>query len=249
MSDLDKIDGRNLLLTLSARCLSHQSLLYIGYREVADKEHLVRERHKYNIQTVDGKMMQSEFVVASPQQQQAIASFTATSTKRHPVLTGAAGTGKTLVALQVSNNLIQAVEATAEPVKGPVLLVTAEEMGKDSPLLKYLDAKTTKAKTKIFDTWEKIMKEYGVSESGQEMQLLHLTEALAKRWEGQQIVILADEITNPKTLNSLADHSERIPQRRRVSNSFWPSTQPSPHMDNVALTLCNEACEGGDGDG
>jgi len=45
------------------------------------------------------------------------------------------------------------------------------------------------------------------------MQLLHLTEALAKRWEGRQIVILIDEIFNSQTwLNSLAEHIERIPQ-------------------------------------
>merc|ERR1712032_1724437 len=119
MSNLDTIDGRNHQLTLSARCLSHQSLLHIGYREVADQEQLVTERQKYNIQTVDKKMMQNEFVVASPQQQQAITSFTASSSKRHLVLTGAAGTGKTLVALQVANNLIQALEATAEPGEEP----------------------------------------------------------------------------------------------------------------------------------
>merc|ERR1712130_569786 len=105
MSDLTTIDSINPLLTLSARCLSHQSLLHNGYREVADQEHLVTERHKYNIQTVDGKMMQNEFVVASPQQQEAIASFTASSSQRCFLLTGAAGTGKTLVASQVANNL------------------------------------------------------------------------------------------------------------------------------------------------
>merc|ERR1719341_2477666 len=126
MSDLVTIEDRNHLLTLTARCLYDQSLLHLGYREVADHEHLVTERHKFNIQTVDGKMMQSEFVVASPQQQQAIASFTASSSHKVQVLTGAAGTGKTLVALQVANNLIQSLEATSEPGKGPVLLVTAE---------------------------------------------------------------------------------------------------------------------------
>ena len=121
MSDLDSINSRNNLLTLSARCLSHQSLLHIGYREVADQEHLVTERHKYNIQTVDRKVMQSEFVVASPQQQRVIASFTASSSQRHLVLTGAAGTGKTLVALQVANNLIRDfVKAPAEEI--PIFL-------------------------------------------------------------------------------------------------------------------------------
>merc|ERR1719432_549030 len=110
----------------------------------ADQEHLITERHKFNIQTVDGKMMQSEFVVASPQQQQAIASFTVSSSQRLVVLTGAAGTGKTLVASQMANNLIQSLEATAEPGKGPVLLLTAEWFfNKKDPLLKHLDANTT----------------------------------------------------------------------------------------------------------
>merc|ERR1719432_231349 len=117
----------------------------------ADQEHLITERHKFNIQTVDGKMMQSEFVVASPQQQQAIASFTVSSSQRLVVLTGAAGTGKTLVALQMANNLIQSLEATAEPGKEPVLLVTAEYLGKENPLLKHLDDNTANAETKIFD--------------------------------------------------------------------------------------------------
>merc|ERR1711989_236379 len=99
-------------------------------------------RHKFNTQTVDGKMMQSEFVVASPQQQQVISSFTASSSQTCLVLTGAAGTGKTLVALQVVNNLIRSLETNAEPGKGPVLLVAAERLSNDDPLLKHLDACT-----------------------------------------------------------------------------------------------------------
>jgi len=182
LSDLVTIEGRNHLLYLTARCLFELSLLHLGYRELADQEHLVIERHKFNIPKVDGKMMQSEFVVASPQQQQAIASFTASSSQRCFVLTGAAGTGKTLVASKVANNLIQSLEATAEPGKGPVLLVTAELAIKDDPLLKHLDANTSQAKTKIYDGWNNILKEYGVSGSQRKMQLLHLTEALTKRW-------------------------------------------------------------------
>ena len=38
------------------------------------------------------------------------------------MLTGPAGTGKTLVALQVANNLVHELEADTEPGKGPVLL-------------------------------------------------------------------------------------------------------------------------------
>ena len=75
------------------------------------------------------------------------------------MLTGAAGTGKTLVALKVANDLIQSLEATAEPGKGPVLLVTAQHFAKDNPLLKYLDINTAKAKARIFGNWKRFMNE------------------------------------------------------------------------------------------
>merc|ERR1719237_659338 len=133
-------NGKQHLLTLCTRCLSHQSLLHNGYREVADKENLATTRLAFTTEMVDGKMKQSEFVVASPQQQQAIASFNVSSSQRLVVLTGAAGTGKTLVALQMANNLIQSLEVTAEPGKGPVLLLTVEDMEKEDPLPKHLDA-------------------------------------------------------------------------------------------------------------
>ena len=81
----------------------------------------------FNIQTIDGRMKRSEFIVASAQQQKAIACFTAFSSQRHLVLlTGAAGTGKTVVALQVANNLVQELEVDAEPRKGPLLVVFAD---------------------------------------------------------------------------------------------------------------------------
>ena len=74
----------------TVRCLSYQSLLQIGYRTIEDQEHLVTERHKYNIQTIDGKLKRSEYIVASTQQQKAITRFTASSSQRHLVLTGPA---------------------------------------------------------------------------------------------------------------------------------------------------------------
>ena len=128
-------NGQELLLRFTARCLSHQSLLHIGYRTIEDQEHLVTERHKYNIQTVDGKLKRSEYIVTSAQQQKAIASFTASSSQRHLVLTGPAGTGKTVVALQVANNLVRELEDNAEPGKGPVLVVTTQGLlEKEDPL-------------------------------------------------------------------------------------------------------------------
>ena len=87
---------------------------------------MVTERHRYNLESVDGKIKQREFVVASSQQQQVIASFTASSTKRHLVLEDPAGTGKTLMALQVANNIIESSNVTCGGAcKEPVLVVTA----------------------------------------------------------------------------------------------------------------------------
>ena len=89
-------------------------------------ENLVTQRHRHNLQTVDGKILQKEFIVASPQQQQVISSFTVSSTKRHLLLEGPAGTGKTLVAVQVVNNLTEYAKGSSEKtVREPLLVVTA----------------------------------------------------------------------------------------------------------------------------
>ena len=80
-------------------------MLHIGYREVEEKEKLVTRRHRYNLESIHRKLLQKKYVMASHQQQQVISSFTASSTKRHLVLEGPAGTGKTLVAIQAANNL------------------------------------------------------------------------------------------------------------------------------------------------
>ena len=118
----------------------------------------------YNLESVDEKMQQEEFVVASPQQQQVIASFTASSTKRHLVLEGPAGTGKTLVALQVANNLMESANHTCEEAGNePLLVVTACNQKGSDPIMKYLDASTGMGATKIVKSWEDILKEYGVS--------------------------------------------------------------------------------------
>jgi DNA replication protein DnaC len=175
--------SKKYLLTLSARCLSHQSLLHIGYREVEDKEKLVTERHRYNLESVDGKMKQKEFVVASPQQQQVIASFTASSTKRHLVLEGPAGTGKTLVAKQVANNLLEYATDRGRGRGGnePLLVVTTNYGAVNDPIMKYLGV-CTWTRYKIFKGWLNISKDFGVPEAYGDMALLNLTEALAKRY-------------------------------------------------------------------
>merc|ERR1719220_891483 len=126
---------------------------------MVDQERRAHEKQTFNVDFADKKIRLKEFVVASPQQQQAIASFLASLIHRHLLLTGVAGTGKTVAALQVANDLIQSLEATAEPGKEPVLVVAADRNGrlpKDSPLSKHLDANTTAAKTRIFDEWSGI---------------------------------------------------------------------------------------------
>merc|ERR1719341_1205833 len=131
--------GKKKLLTFTARNLSHQSLLHLGYRP-EDKEKRASEKQTFNVDFADKKIEQNEFVVASPKQQQVIASFTASSTKRHLVLEGPAGTGKTLVAKQVANNLLEsATDTSGEAGNEPLLVVTAHSQEGDDPIMKYLD--------------------------------------------------------------------------------------------------------------
>merc|ERR1719367_1279038 len=134
--------GKKKLLTFTARNLNHHNLLHVGYRP-EDKEKRAKEKQTFNVDSADKKIGQNEFVVASYQQQKAIATFTASSTKRHLVLEGPAGTGKTLVAKQVTNNLIQSATDTSEEAGNePLLVVTALGRSEDAPIMKYLDAST-----------------------------------------------------------------------------------------------------------
>ena len=204
--------GERHLLKFAARCLSDQSLLHVGYRSIEDKDNLASERHKFNLEAVDRRLMAGEYIVASPQQKEAIASFNSSRPQRHLVLTGAAGTGKTLVAVQVANNLIGDLEAGSEPGKEPILLVTTQFERKEAPISKYLDANTANSKNKRSNTWENILKEYGVLKSEAEVQLGELCRAVSHKWGGRAVVLLMDEIFSPnKVLASLAEHSESLP--------------------------------------
>ena len=57
--------GEQHLLKFTARCLSDQSLLHVGNRSIADKDNLASERHKFNLEAVDRRMMDGEYIVAS----------------------------------------------------------------------------------------------------------------------------------------------------------------------------------------
>ena len=196
---LANANGKKKLLILTARCLSNLSLLHIGYRDIQDKEILVVEKHKYNLESIDGKMLQKEFVIASPQEQQVIANFTSSTSQRHLVLEGPAGTGKTLVALQVANKLRQTRHPSkkASSNNEPLLVVTTELKKEDDPIMKYLDDANGSKENKIFKKWRNILEEFEIStDRAYGVQLLHLAEALAKKWEGREIVMLLDEIQN-----------------------------------------------------
>ena len=254
--------GKKNLLTLTARLLSHQSLLHIGYREVEDKEKLVTERHRYNLETVDGKLMQKELVVASPQQQQVITNFTASLTKRHLVLEGPAGTGKTLVALQVANNLIESARTTSEEGSSQSLLVvTAHYKNENDPIMKYLDASTGGEAHKLFKSYSDLLEEFGISYRPGDTDLLQLSEGLTKKYEGRQIVLLVDEITNKRLLSKLGEQSfpdsvrmililnpiESKGSSLTLSDSFLHVTLTTPYRSTNAITRLTRfiaKCEG-----
>ena len=102
-----------------------------------------------------------------------IACFTAFSSQRHLVLTGAEGTGKMVVALQVATILVSELEADDKPGKGPVPGDTAAVFKKKNPLLNYyLDANTSGTKTKLHDTLKKIKGDHCVSESEEMLKYL-----------------------------------------------------------------------------
>ena len=168
-----------------------------------DKEKLVTAKHEYNLESIDKKIVQKEFVMASPQQQQATFSFPASSIERHLVLEGPAGSGKTLVALQVAKNLIEnAQESSKGDSNEPLLVFTALWEKQDSPLMKFLDTNFEEIKTpKIFKGWSK----FGVQDLKKDGQLLQMAEALPNEWQERQIVVLVDEIDSRGMMASLAD--------------------------------------------
>ena len=221
------------------------------WRAVEDKEKLVTERHRYNLESVDGKIMQKEFVVASPQQQQVIANFTTSSTERHLVLEGPAGTGKTLVALQVANKLMEsAKDNCTEKGKEPLLVVTAQGGVEADPIMKYLNASTRGDYNKIFQGWSEMRNEFGCSPPMQDTELLQLCKGLSEKARGRQIVLLVDEIYSKNMLSKIGDQG--FPDMLRMililnpiitresplnlTSSFLRVTLTSPYRSTIAVT-------------
>ena len=235
------------LLTLSTRLLSHQSLLHVGYR-TDDKEKRADEKQSFNVEFADRKIQQREFIQASPHQQQVIASFTSSSIQKHLVLKGQAGAGKTLVALQVAKNLIESITCE-EQCKEPVLVVTSQLVNSDEPLMRFLDYSTRAIanRYKWVMTWEELKTEFGCSSEpteGKRSQsddetLLRLSDALTKVWEGQQIVLVVDEIFDKDLFSKIRDQT--FPESVRMILVVNPQLEnPSilpPAFLQVTLTI------------
>ena len=250
VSDLDGANNLQHLLTLAARCLAHQSLLHVGYREFADKDKLVAEKHNYNTESVDGKLMQNEFIIASPQQQEVIENFT-TSNKRYLVLRGPAGTGKTLVALQVVKNILKSENAAGQ-LKKPVLVITTHAMAENVPLMKYFKSNLApQAIIKVFCNWERLKSRFRIYRNDD--QILCLTKALVNEWPDQNIVLLVEEICSSGMFEDLTDPQNDIPESVSLilvanpvtsSNSVFCSLPPSflqvelrtPYRSTIAIT-------------
>ena len=131
------------------------------------------------------------------------------------MLEDSAGTGKTLVALQVANSLIESASDYCE-MEGeePLLVVTVHKQEGSDPIMKYLDASTEARTNKILKGWNGFLKELGVSNRS---DLFDLAEALATRLEGRQIVLLVDEIQDKEVLRRLGD--PRFPESVRDLDS------------------------------
>ena len=243
--------GIKLLLTLSARLLSHHSVLHVGYREIKDKESVATLRQRFNLMAVDNKMVQSQFIVASPQQQQAIAKFTFSSSERHLLLEGPAGTGKTLVAVQVANKLLESASRHAEPGRGPILVVTTNSEEEGEPILKYLNEQTgtTEGLTKMQKSSLFFLKEeFGCDPYSSKSRFL--LRAMVERWVGRQILVLVDEIWDKETLAGLVDHvpenirlilvlNPKIYMNKRyiqLQPSFLQVTLTTPYRSSRAIT-------------
>ena len=89
--------ANELLLTVVSRLSGPHSLLHAGSRTFEDKETVMKEKMESNTSMIDCKIKLGQYVVASKDQQKAIAEFTHSPDKRHATFRGPPGSGKTLM--------------------------------------------------------------------------------------------------------------------------------------------------------
>ena len=70
------------------------------------------------------------------------------------------------------------------------LIVTADAASENFPIMKFLSASTGGEVKKIFQGWEEMKYEIGVSSGLRSQQILELSEGLIGKFEGRQIVLL-----------------------------------------------------------
>ena len=111
--------------------------------------------------------------------------------------------------MQVANNLLESAKDTSEGAgMKPLLIVTTPEHEGDSHIMKYLDSTLGREReNKKCMNWRDIRLECGISGSKKDahLQLLHVAEGIAKKWEGRQIILLVDEILDKEMLSQLKE--------------------------------------------
>ena len=99
-------------------------------------------------------------------------------------------------------------------VREPLLVVTANVTSENDPVMKFLSASTGGGVNKIFQGWEEMKYEFGVSSGLRSQQILELSEGLTRKFKGRQIVLLLDEIRHKSSLSKLGEQS--IPESVRL---------------------------------
>ena len=107
----------------------------------------------------------------------------------------------------------------------PVLVVSTQRQVESDLIMKFLDANTSTAAIKTFKSLPEIMREFGIASSLEpnlSIRFVHLMEALSKRWEDRQVVMLLDDILDVEMVNNLSKH--QIPENIRLVMNLNPIT-------------------------
>ena len=148
------------LLKLDTRLVGLHSVLHIGWREMRDVGMLESSRMNFNIKKVE----KGNYVLASSQQQKAIAIARRETDARHVTLMGAPGSGKTTVLL----GLVR--EFAKQPGK-KLVVVTAVIPEKYAnwtwKIMEYLDNATKYIKCdRIFSYWHELLEDHNINSDG-----------------------------------------------------------------------------------
>ena len=131
--------GLDHLLTVCARLSGPHSLLHAGCRTIVQKKQVEDERMADNVAVVDEKIIQGQYVLASPSQKRDIAQFIQ-SGKKHATLSGPPGSGKTVELIVLTKSLVRRAKAQGEQVL--LVVVTTAGPYPKAELNSHLDTET-----------------------------------------------------------------------------------------------------------